>query len=112
MNNENMTPTTQADDRLSHLHDAYVAKVNAALDAGRDDLVREFAQAFDEESAELTGVHTLDRRPGRRTPHTRAPRAAAPATSRVRASLRRFDRYTLEVMNPGHPYRTRTDRSA
>jgi hypothetical protein len=32
--------------------------------------------------------------------------------SRARQSLRRFDRYTLEVMNPGHPYRLRTDRSA
>ncbi len=31
---------------------------------------------------------------------------------RTRQSLRRFDRYTLEVMNPGHPYRLRTDRSA
>ncbi len=40
---------------------------------------------------------------------------AAPAggwASRARQSLRRFDRYTLEVMNPGHPYRLPTDRSA
>ena len=40
---------------------------------------------------------------------------AAPAggwASRARQSLRRFDRYTLEVMNPGHPYRFTTDRSA
>jgi hypothetical protein len=40
---------------------------------------------------------------------------AAPAgswASRARQSLRRFDRYTLEVMNPGHPSRLRTDRSA
>ncbi len=40
---------------------------------------------------------------------------AAPAggwASRARQSLRRFDRYTLEVMNPGHPYRLTTDRSA
>jgi hypothetical protein len=33
-------------------------------------------------------------------------------TGRVRATLHRFDRYTLEVMNPGHPYRVRADRSA
>jgi len=40
---------------------------------------------------------------------------AAPAggwANRARQSLRRFDRYTLEVMNPGHPYRLTTDRSA
>jgi hypothetical protein len=41
--------------------------------------------------------------------------AAAPAAGwagRARQSLRRFDRYTVEVMNPGHPYRIGTDRSA
>jgi len=41
--------------------------------------------------------------------------AAVPAggwTTRARRSLRRFDRYTLEVLNPGHPYRLSTDRSA
>ena len=32
--------------------------------------------------------------------------------NRARQSLRRFDRYTLEVMNPGHPYRLSTDRTA
>jgi hypothetical protein len=45
MNTENRTPMNQADDRLSDLHDAYVAKVNAALDAGRNDLVSELATA-------------------------------------------------------------------
>jgi hypothetical protein len=109
MNTENMTPMHHSDDRLSDLHDAYVAKVNAALDAGRNDLVREFAAAYDEESAELAGGHLLDRRPGRRALRTRV---AAPAMSRARESLRRFDRYTLRVMNPSHPYRTRRDRSA
>jgi hypothetical protein len=33
-------------------------------------------------------------------------------TGRARQTLRRLDRYTLEVMNPGHPYRLHTDRSA
>ncbi|PRY50083.1 hypothetical protein LY71_104119 [Geodermatophilus tzadiensis] len=28
----------------------------------------------------------------------------------ARALLRRFDQYTLEVFNPGLPYRPRTDR--
>jgi hypothetical protein len=40
------------------------------------------------------------------------PNTAAPAgrwSSRARESFRRFDRYTLEVMNPGHPYRVSTD---
>jgi hypothetical protein len=32
--------------------------------------------------------------------------------SRTRRALRRFDRYTLTVMNPGHPYRLPSDRSA
>ena len=43
-------------------------------------------------------------------------RTAATTRSRVvqgtRRSLQRFDRYTLDVLNPGHPYRPRTDRSA
>jgi hypothetical protein len=38
------------------------------------------------------------------------PRPGRP--SRAREALRRFDRYTLAVMNPGHPYRLLTDRSA
>ncbi len=48
------------------------------------------------------------------TTHQRQPDSvpAAGWASRVRQSLRRFDRYTVEVMNPGHPYRLRTDRSA
>jgi hypothetical protein len=31
---------------------------------------------------------------------------------RTRQTIRRLDRYTLEVMNPGHPYRLGTDRPA
>jgi hypothetical protein len=31
---------------------------------------------------------------------------------RSRQAIRRFDRYTLEVMNPGHPYRLPADRRA
>jgi hypothetical protein len=38
------------------------------------------------------------------------PRPGRP--SRAREALRRFDRYTLAVMNPGHPYRLPADRSA
>jgi hypothetical protein len=38
--------------------------------------------------------------------------ARADRPSRARQALRWFDRYTLEVMNPGHPYRLPTDRSA
>jgi hypothetical protein len=45
---------------------------------------------------------------------TRTTEALRPAgwAGKARETLRRFDRYTLEVMNPGHPYRVRTDRSA
>jgi hypothetical protein len=45
--------------------------------------------------------------------HSSLPNPAAGSWAiRARQSLRRFDRYTLEVMNPGHPYRLSRDRSA
>jgi hypothetical protein len=93
MNAQHPTPPSETDARLARLHDAYAEKVSTAEAAGRDDLVREFAAAYETESAELTGAHTLERRPPRRS---------------LRA---RFDSYTLEVMNPGHPYRRTPDRS-
>lgn len=98
MNTETPTPTNETDEGVARLHDAYAQKISTAVAAGRDDLVREFAEAYERESAELTGTRMLERRPTR--------------GSRARESLRRFDRYTLEVMNPGHPYPRRTDRSA
>ena len=101
--------TTETDDRNARLHDAYARKVSNAVAADRDDLVREFAQAYAAETGQLGTTppgHLLERRSGRR-----APRPGS-WTARAGESLRRFDRYTLEVMNPGHPYRRGTDRSA
>jgi hypothetical protein len=118
MNAGRPTPATEADERLASLHDAYVEKVSAAVTAGRDDLVHEFAAAFEREAAELTGASAgarrLERRPTRwgLRARTGATTPAGNRTSRTRETLRRFDRYTLEVMNPGHPYRSRPDRSA
>ncbi|MGY1698277.1 hypothetical protein [Geodermatophilus sp. SYSU D00766] len=37
-------------------------------------------------------------------------RRPAPLATRTRAWLRRLDAYTLEVFNPGLPYRPRPDR--
>ena len=102
-------PTTEADTRQARLHDAYAQKVSSAVAADRDDLVREFAQAYAAETGQ-TGTtspgHLLERRSGRR-----ALRSGG-WTARAGETLRRFDSYTLQVMNPGHPYRARSDRSA
>ena len=82
--------TTNDDARL---HAAYVDKVNALVGAGRDGLAHELAEAYRDESGT-------------------ARRSAAPVASRIgRSWLRRFDSYTLEVFNPGPPFRSRPGRS-
>jgi hypothetical protein len=40
-----------------------------------------------------------------------APRSTRRITTAASTWLRRFDRYTLDVFNPGRPYRPRLDRS-
>jgi hypothetical protein len=76
-----------------------VGKVNALVAAGRDGAVRELTEAYDEERAAADGSGT----------------AAGPRPverlRRTRDSLRRLDRYTLDVFNPGAPYRPRSTRS-
>jgi hypothetical protein len=44
------------------------------------------------------------------TPATTPARRPAALATRARAWLRRLDGYTLEVFNPGMPYRPRHDR--
>ncbi|SOE02896.1 hypothetical protein [Blastococcus haudaquaticus] len=112
--------TPGADERLVRMHAAYVSKANALVEAGREDLTSELADAFDAESA--SAIHTADvhhggrRSAGRGTP-TRSRDDRGPGrTTRLgrltRESLQRFDRYTLDVFNAGSPYRARDDRSA
>lgn len=88
------------DDHLAQVHEAYVGKVNALVAAGRDEATRELTEAYDEErSAADRPAATAGQRPVERL-------------RRTRDSLRRFDRYTLDVFNPGAPYRPGTSRSS
>lgn len=112
--------TRGADERLVRMHAAYVSKANALIEAGRDDLTTELADAFAAESAAATHTaqasHGTRRSAGRATP-TRGDDDRRPGRSTrlgrvTRASLQRFDRYTLDVFNAGTPLRSRDDRSA
>jgi hypothetical protein len=90
-------------ERLVRMQADYLHKANSLVEAGRDDLAHELAESFAEETSGA-------RRPaGRRTP-TRGHDGRRPANgsrlgSLTRRSLRRFDAYTLDVFNPGAPYR-------
>jgi hypothetical protein len=86
-------------ERLVRMRADYTRKANCLIEAGRDDLARELAETFTEESGAA-------RRPaGRRTP-TRSQDGRRPAgDNRLRRLARRFDRYTLDVFNAGTPYR-------
>lgn len=106
-----LPPVTQhraaSAERLVRMRADYTHKANSLIEAGRDDLARELAETFTEESAGA-------RRPaGRRTPTRgqdgRRPEKVSRLGSLTRRSLRRFDEYTLDVFNPGAPYR-RSDR--
>jgi hypothetical protein len=93
---------------------AYVHKVNSAVQAGRDGLAHELARTF---AAETTAPPVpgdpTHRATGRRSQaRTHGGRPPGQATSRLgrmgrltRRSLKRFDRYTLDVFNPGAPDR-------
>jgi hypothetical protein len=108
-------PASGPSDRLVRMHAAYVHKVNAVVGSGNDDLARELADSFDEESAGQHAVraHADRRSAGRHTPgRGRGGRPPGRVGSFTRRSLERFDRYTLDVFNAGHHYRTRDDRSA
>jgi len=79
-----------AQDRIVRMHAEYLHKTNAAVEAGRDDLVRELAESFAQES---TGAR---RAAGRRSP-TRGQDGRRPGGdnrlgSLTRRSLSRFNR--------------------
>jgi hypothetical protein len=100
-----------ADERMVRMRAAYVAKVNAAVQADRQDLAHELATST---FAAEFGTRPTARRSSGRTPGGRPPgQASAPLTRMrrlTRRSLERFDRYTLDVFNPGAPYRPHADR--
>lgn len=92
-----------SEERLVRMHAEYLRKANSLVEAGRDDLAHELAESFAQESGSA-------RRPaGRRTTPTRGEGGRRPAGGPLgqftRSSLRRLDRYTLDVFNPGAPYR-------
>ena len=91
-----------ADERLVRMHADYLQKANSLVEAGRDDLARELAASFAEESS---GAR---RAAGRRSPNRSHAGRRPEAESRLgrmsritRSSLHRFDRYTLDVFNAG-----------
>jgi hypothetical protein len=104
-------------ERIVRMHAAYTQKANSLVEAGREDLARELAETFAEETAGGVEPAPARRATGRRTP-TRGQGGRRPeADTRLgrmsrltRSSLNRFDRYTLDVFNAGSPYRS--DRSA
>jgi hypothetical protein len=96
------THRAASDERIVRMHAEYLHKTNAAVEAGRDDLAHELADSFAEESG------SARRSAGRRTP-TRGHDGRRPEGDNrlgriTRRSLSRFDRYTLDVFNPGAPY--------
>ena len=103
--------TAPTSERHVRMRAAYVHKVNSAVQAGRDGLAHELAdRTFAEETAAGDAVRrTSGRRTPPRTPGGRPPAQAASPLGRMgrftRRSLKRFDQYTLEVFNPGAPYR-------
>ena len=110
-----MTDTTHhtaADERIVRMHAAYVQKANSLVEAGRESLAHELAEAFAQESAGAdTGLAGTRRAVGRRTPTRRQGGRRPEADTRLgrmgrvtRSSLHRFDRYTLDVFNAGSPY--------
>jgi hypothetical protein len=110
---------TAADERIVRMHAAYVQKANSLVEAGRESLAQELADAFAQESSGAHPEPTSSRRAaGRRTP-TRGQGGRRPESdsrfsrmSRItRSSMDRFDRYTLDVFNPRTPYRSQPESS-
>jgi hypothetical protein len=99
-------------DQFMRMHAADVQNVNSVVEADHRGLAHELAEAF---VAEFSGAAAAQPDGGRRGPGrgTRSRRAGGrppgQAGTRLgrftRTSLRRFDRYTLDVFNPGAPYR-------
>ncbi len=105
-----LPPHEAAAERLVRMRAAYLHKVNSVVEAGRDDLADELATAYAREAAAARPAAAHTRRPGggRGTPartRTGSPTKSATPGRGVRAMIRRFDRYTLEVFNAGTPTR-------
>jgi hypothetical protein len=104
-------PSPGASERLVRMRSAYV-RANPAVAADRA------GPAHEPEQTPAGAPLDRGRRvAGRPTPSRgQSGRRPRPAGSRIGSftqnSLERFDRYTLEVFNPGAPYRTRNDHSA
>ena len=105
-------PRPGAGDALPQMHAASVHEINDVVGTGRDDLALELAEEFAAESAVARQTERVHRTTGRGTPSRdesgRPPRSAG---TRLRRSLERFDRYTLDVFNAGAPYDPRKERS-
>ncbi len=98
---------------------AHAQKANPVVEAGRDDLAHDLSEKSSQTHAGASLDRTRGRRPaGRGTPsrdrNGRPPGQTDTRLGRLgrltRRSLDRFDRYTLDVFNPGVPYRPNTDR--
>lgn len=87
--------------RLVRMQAAYAEKINSAVEADREELAHELERTFAEE---LSG-QPAGRRGSDRTRGVRPPTRLARMGRFTRRSLHRLDRYTLDVFNPGHPYR-------
>ena len=112
-----------AADRLVRMDPASASTVDSAVQTGPADLAHEpaektlvtasSAQAVDGASLDLRERRTAGRRSPDRPRDGRRPTSGS-TLSRMgrltRRSLDRFDRYTLDVFNPGHPYRPHADR--
>ena len=91
-------PQGELSEQLQTLRAGYVAKVNSALEAGRDDLAEELSGAYTEQALELLAGTGAPLEAPAAADGDRQPGA-------VRTLVRRFDRYTLEAFRPTTPYR-------
>jgi hypothetical protein len=101
------TPARRPASDVVRMQAEYLYKANSLVEAGRDDLAYELAESFALESGNPR------RAAGRRSP-TRGQDGRRPeGDNRIgritRRSLSRFNRYALDVFNPGAPY-GRSDR--
>jgi hypothetical protein len=99
-------PRPGAGDALPQMHPASVHEINDVVGAGHDDLALELAEEFAAEPAGARQTERGRRSTGRGTPsRDGSGRPPGSAGTRLRRSLERFDRYTLEVFNAGSPVR-------
>jgi hypothetical protein len=91
-----------ANERVVRMHAAYPRKIDSAVQADREEPASADPDPMRERRAAV-------RRSPARTYGCRPPGQAGtglgPVGRFTRRSLDRFDRYTLEVFNPGPPYR-------